>query len=453
MTPSPARGTILITLGSVVIAWALVIAAAYTELFVNPVYDQGVYVGDEPAIKASTYLLFSAVTAVAIAALVSQRRAIRARIALGVNTRLPRAVHRFTTLTIIITVVIALIVGISVFLTSFEWANRNEDIGLRFLTTYLPIILYTALIVSVLLAAFVFRKDSLPKASPMSFTPEEDESSEGSDNSRMLGVAYSVPIVALAIALIFGLVVYDITQAPLERWIWVIIYVIVATGIVSGTIAGEIAIANEPRKSVTRMRVSRSARILNFVLSLVLGAVVLIQSFVTGAGAVGGLKITPQVWIDAYPVMVDTQEEMRGLVNGYDLEPGTEVTVTGDAFEGTLISGRVGPDRSFYGEEAIPGPLEPGEYTLTASATAYGGEPLERSITFTITDDGTYDMDAVKPQEFRDPEPTLIDPTWRWFGRDFAPATVMLLLGLTAIYLTLTERNRAREESKESSTA
>ncbi len=79
MKTSSARGTILIILLSVVIAWVLVIAATYTELFVNPVYEEGVYVGEEPAIKASTYLIFSAVLAVAIATLVSQRRAIRAR--------------------------------------------------------------------------------------------------------------------------------------------------------------------------------------------------------------------------------------------------------------------------------------------------------------------------------------------------------------------------------------
>lgn len=452
MKQNPSRGTLLITLGSVVIAWALAIAATYTELFVTPVYEDGVYVGEDPAVKASTYLIFSAVLAVAIAALVSQRRAIRARIAEGVNTRLPRAVHRFTTLTIIITVAIALVLGIFVFLSNFEGPGRNAEIGLRFMTTYLPIILYTALIVTVLLAAFVFRKDSLPKATPMSFTPEEDETSEGSDNSRMLGAAYAVPIIALAIALIFGLVVYDITQTSLERWIWVIIYVIVALGVVVGTVSGEVAISHEPRKSVTRMRVSRSARILNFVLSVVFAAVVLISSFTWGAAAVGGLRVSPQLWLEAYPVMVEEDERMVVSANGFDLEPGTPVTVTGDWLADDLISGEVSPNRDFYGQITLEEALDPGDYSATAIATAYGGEELERTVTFTIQADGTYDYESTKPQQWVEPEGTLIDPSLRWFGRDFAPAMVLLILGLTAIYLTLTERNRVREESKERST-
>ena len=54
-------------------------------------------------------------------------------------------------------------------------------------------------------------------------------------HQRSLAWAYSAPILAIAAALIFGLI-YDITQTALEAWIWVVVRALVAAGIIAGTL-------------------------------------------------------------------------------------------------------------------------------------------------------------------------------------------------------------------------
>lgn len=443
MMKDQARRGILVVLGAVFVSWLFVIAATYTDLFVNPVFDDGVYIGQDPPVQASTYLLFAAVATVAIAVIFGQRLAITARLDQGPDARLPRAVHRFTTLTIVVTLAVATVLGFVVFTSSFPGGGEEAGVSLRLWTTYLPIILYTAVIVTVLLVGFVFRKDSLPKTVTGPVPTARAGSDDESADNRALGAAYAIPIIAGAIALIFGLIVYDVTGTRLEIWIWVIIHVILAVGIVAGTIFAERAIRGDIDPTSSRTRITRSSRILNFVLSIVFIAVTLGMGYSMAANAVGGLRIAPQLWVEVFPGASENVEDVIVSVNAYDLAPGTPVTVTVEPSGIDLISGDVEQFREFFGQENLPGDLEQGDYSVEALATGFGGDDITRSVRFSVTDDGLVELNSLMGGGWVEPEGTVIAPTWSWGLRDMLPTLVIFLIGLTTTYVTLTRRNLA----------
>jgi hypothetical protein len=445
MSTHLAKRALLIVLASIVVAWLLVMAATFTDLFVTPIYVDGVYRGDDPAVKASTYLFVGAVAIVSAATLVAQRLAIRARIDAGAHALLPRATHRFTTLMIVIALSFAAIFGVSVFLQSFPGGREQAEVGVRLFTTYLPIVLYTAIIVTVLLVGFVFRGDKLPKTTAdttQAKSPTDQATSESGTDSRALGGAYAVPIIAAAVALIFGLVVYDITQTRLELWIWVIIQVIVGAGIVAGTLFAAKAIRQEADHSSSRARITRSSGILNFVLSIVFVAIVLGMGFGTGASSIEGLRISPQLYVEVYPGATDTIGDVMVSANGWDLSPDTDVTVTLDATGDVLISGQVGQFRDFYGQQELPESLGPGDYSITGTATGIDGKELTSSLRFSVRDDLTVELKSLMGVQWAETTPTIMPASWSWGVRDMLPAITMLLIGLITAYVTITARNR-----------
>jgi hypothetical protein len=445
MSTTLAKRALLIVLASIVGAWLLVMAATFTDLFVTPIYVDGVYRGDDPAVKASTYLFVGAVAIVSVATLVAQRLAIRARIDAGPQALLPRATHRFTTLMIVISLAFAAILGVSVFLQSFPGGREQAEVGVRLFTTYLPIILYTAIIVTVLLVGFVFRGDKLPKSSAeatRSKSSQDAGDSESDTDSKALGGAYAVPIIAAAVALIFGLVVYDITQTRLELWIWVIIQVIVGVGIVAGTVFAARAMGQQSDPTSSRARITRSSGILNFVLSIVFVAIVLGMGFGTGASSIESLRITPQLYVEVYPGATDTLGDVMVSANGWDLSPDTDVTVSLDETGDVLISGTVGQFRDFYGQQELPDSLDPGDYRITGTAIGVDGKELTSSLRFSIRDDLTVELKSLMGVQWAETTPTIMPVSWSWGLRDMLPAITTLLIGLVTAYITVTARNR-----------
>ncbi|MEL0200573.1 MAG: hypothetical protein VW959_04425, partial [Aquiluna sp.] len=95
-------------------------------------------------------------------------------------------------------------------------------------------------------------------------------------------------VIGTAIAIIFGLTVYDITETSLDAWIWVIIQAIIGISIILGTTFA--ARAKSARALPPRERKSGVAAVnLNFVLSIVFGVVVLIMAFSLGFAGVDSL--------------------------------------------------------------------------------------------------------------------------------------------------------------------
>ena len=276
---------ILAPLVGLIGGWKFFMFAIYAGLFVYPIYDaQGMYQGDEQIIRPATYLFLSGIVIFGLLALYGQRLALRARALAGVEDALARAAHRFTNFAVIVALVGGAFFAIGNFLGAFNtYIDREENLTVRLFDVYIPILLATGLVVYILLRAFVFRKQVVKGAKK-----------EGmSESEKALGLGYAVPIIATAIAIIFGLAVYDVTRTDLEVWVWVIIQVIIVSGILLGTRFSTKARSAKAAAPRARATLAAGAANLNFVLSIVFGVTVSIMSFGFGAAGIEKLRVYP----------------------------------------------------------------------------------------------------------------------------------------------------------------
>jgi hypothetical protein len=276
---------ILAPLVGLVGGWKFFMFAIYAGLFVYPIYDsQGMYQGDEQIIRPSTYLFLAGIVIFGLLALYGQRLALRARSLSGVEDALARAAHRFTNFAVIVALVAGAVFAIGNFLGAFNtFIDREENLAVRLFDVYIPILLATGLVVYILLRAFVFRKQVVKGA----------KKTRMSDSEKALGLGYAVPIIATAIAIIFGLAVYDVTRTDLEVWVWVIIQVIIVSGILLGTRFSTKAKTIKATAPRPRATLAAGAANLNFVLSIVFGVTVSIMSFAFGSAAIEKLRVYP----------------------------------------------------------------------------------------------------------------------------------------------------------------
>jgi hypothetical protein len=210
---------------------------------------------------------------------------LHARELAGLDAPLPRAAHRFTNLTVVISLVGGSIYAIGNFLNAFNsFGQENVNLLVRLFDVYVPIVLATILVIYILLRAFVYRKQTVKQAKKQGM----------SDSEKALGLGYAIPILFTAVAIIFGLVVYDITRTDLQVWVWVVIQVIIALGILLGTRFSSRAKAAKSAPPRVRQTLAAGAANLNFVLSIVFGATVSIMSFTFGAAAIESLRIWPE---------------------------------------------------------------------------------------------------------------------------------------------------------------
>ena len=276
---------ILTPLVGLIGGWKFFMFAIYAGLFVYPIYDsQGMYQGDEQIIRPSTYLFLSGIVIFGLLALYGQRLALRARALAGVDDALARAAHRFTNFAVIVALLAGAFFAIGNFLGAFNtYIDREENLTVRLFDVYIPILLATGLVVYILLRAFVFRKQVVKGA----------KKERMSESEKALGLGYAVPIIATAIAIIFGLAVYDVTRTDLEVWVWVIIQVIIVSGILLGTRFSTKAKSANAAPPQTRATLAAGAANLNFVLSIVFGVTVSFMSFTFGAMAIETLRVYP----------------------------------------------------------------------------------------------------------------------------------------------------------------
>ena len=276
---------ILAPLVGLIGGWKFFMFAIYAGLFVYPIYDaQGMYQGDEQIIRPSTYLFLCGIVIFGLLALYGQRLALRARTLAGVDESLARAAHRFTNFAVIVALVTGAFFAIGNFLGAFNtYIDREENLTVRLFDVYIPILLATGLVVYILLRAFVFRKQIVKGA----------KKERMSESEKALGLGYAVPIIATAIAIIFGLAVYDVTRTDLEVWVWVIIQVIIVSGILLGTRFSTKAKSAKAAPPRARATLAAGAANLNFVLSIVFGVTVSIMSFAFGAAGIEKLRVYP----------------------------------------------------------------------------------------------------------------------------------------------------------------
>jgi heme/copper-type cytochrome/quinol oxidase subunit 4 len=273
-------------------------------LWANQVQNNLTYGTQYPAfpapeiVHASTYLFLVAIAGFSLAAVRGQSLAIKSRGELGESHQLARAAHRFSTLAVVIGLAFGAIYAIGNFMGAFGYSSSNaQNAGIRFLDVYLPILLATGLVVYVILRAFVFR---------------EGEHQEGQKDKRglteaqkALGLGYAMPIITTAIAIIFGLIVYDVTKTTLQVWVWVLIQVIVVAGVIQGTRFAAKAKQGKVRPPRERRALAAGAAGLNFVLSIVFGGVVSIMAFTYGGVAIDKLQRFPQYDNQGNPIGSD----------------------------------------------------------------------------------------------------------------------------------------------------
>ena len=281
-------------------AWLFFVVA----LWANQVQNNLTYGTQYPAfpapeiVHASTYLFLVAIAGFSLAAVRGQSLAIKSRGELGESHQLARAAHRFSTLAVVIGLAFGAIYAIGNFMGAFGYSSSNaQNGGIRFFDVYLPILLATGLVVYVILRAFVFR---------------EGEHQEGEKDKRglteaqkALGLGYAMPIITTAIAIIFGLVVYDVTKTTLQVWVWVLIQVIVVAGVIQGTRFAAKAKQGKVRPPRERRALAAGAAGLNFVLSIVFGGVVSIMAFTYGGVAIDKLQRFPQYDNQGNPIGSD----------------------------------------------------------------------------------------------------------------------------------------------------
>jgi hypothetical protein len=281
-----AKQAIITPLIGLVVGWTLFMFAIYSDLFVFPIYDsEGMYLGETQVVQISTYLYLVGIVVFGLLALRGQQMSLHARELAGLDAPLPRAAHRFTNLTVVISLVGGSIYAIGNFLNAFNsFGQENVNLLVRLFDVYVPIVLATILVIYILLRAFVYRKQTVKQAKKQVM----------SESEKALGLGYAIPILFTAVAIIFGLVVYDITRTDLQVWVWVVIQVIIALGILLGTRFSSRAKAAKAAPPRVRQTLAAGATNLNFVLSIVFGATVSIMSFTFGASAIESLRIWPE---------------------------------------------------------------------------------------------------------------------------------------------------------------
>lgn len=280
---SISQRAILAPLVGLIVAWALFMVAAWSNLYVQPEYDtSGGWVNDGPIIKASTFLYLAGIAAFSVASLQGLKVSASAKANQSSAAGITLAAYRLGNLSVIVALVGGAVFALANFFGAFGGSTSEGTLVERLIGVYVPIVLATALVVTVLLLAFVFRTDKAEEGSI---------SKKGLDPRRKaLGLGYAIPIIAAAIAIIFGLVVYDVTGTSLEAWVWVIIQVIIAAGIIQGTRYARLAKSEKPSAPKPRTAWASGAWNLNFVLSIVFGAVVSVMAFTFGTGSFEALR-------------------------------------------------------------------------------------------------------------------------------------------------------------------
>ena len=282
------RTALMLPLGGLTFTWVAFMTATYMDLGVEYL---------TPGVRWSVYVYLAGIVVVSLASSVAFGIADveNASGASGVA----RSVYRFTSLAVILSMAAGAFFALATFFSSF--GNSFSRVGgSPMLETYLPIILVTLVVVYVLLRATVFRK-SEAAGSPSVSDPRK----------RALGLAWSLPIIGTALALIIGLIAYG-NNRSIETWTWVVIQSVILVSIVLGT---RFAVAARSATTVAAKSrvVGAGALNLNFVLSIVFGAVVVIMAFSYGLDAV--TKLGSWNYNIAQPVFVYT-----GVTFGWVME-------------------------------------------------------------------------------------------------------------------------------------
>lgn len=152
------RMAIALPLLGVSVLWLALLVAQYTDLFVKNPWQTptGVYDPSLESVHWSTYLSLAGIAAVAIASVWAKGLAAAAG-----PTNLAKAAHGFTVIAVIASLIMGVVYGFAEFGNAFGNApgGTGHNQLVRILGVYVPILLDAALLVFVILKAFVGHKE------------------------------------------------------------------------------------------------------------------------------------------------------------------------------------------------------------------------------------------------------------------------------------------------------
>lgn len=271
------------------VGWVFLLVGMIVNIYTAPwprYSSIGSPIDSPEPIRWATYFFLLAVAVVAVSALLGQRLALRSRVVFGEGHKLSRAAHRFSNLMVWLGLGLGAAFAIGNFLSAFGggYGQPRGDVLVRLIGIYIPILLATGLEIFVIVKGFVSRPD-------LAGHVEGDEASP--EMRRALALGYSWPIVSTAVAIVLGLIIYDVSRTTMDTWIWVLVLSIVVSGIIIGTRFARVATREEsPVPMMQRMRRSLAAGAsnLNFVLSVVFAGVVSIIAITSTGSAVEKLQ-------------------------------------------------------------------------------------------------------------------------------------------------------------------
>lgn len=450
------RSALILILGSALVAWLLFVTANIADIAAQSgkTSDQLWGPDAETLIYPSRYLIFAAIAVFAIGALIAKKLMIKACNGDKEISRLAKPALRFANSAIIVGLSLAVFAAITVFLGSFTNSNDDVEASIRIFEAYLPIILYTVLIVFVLLSGFVFSRTPISSSSLADSKEEqvvEDSDQHLKESQKNVGVSFSVPIVAVAVALIFGLIVYDLTKTSLEVWIWVIIQTIVSAGIIIGTIYAAKSLKALKVSGKPRAGVAVGAQNLNYILSILFVVVVTLMSLSYGASASDQLRVQHNLSISVYSTNPSDFKgnaeivEIKGAsiyVSGTGLQSGSTGELEISAMEKTLGQEKVDSHGFLNITEPFPADLSQGDIIITVKSFDSEGQEVDLDLAATINSDKTVSFQNGSNSFFESDGVKLGKLTMQWALKDLLPGLLLLLLVLVTIQITITSRNK-----------
>ena len=443
---------LLIVHASSIFAWVLFVIGQFSNLVIDANRSDTELWGPNAIaiVRPAIYLNFAAIAIVSVTAMLAKKYVSRPEKS---ESRLALPVRHFLSTVLIISMVVSAISAVSVFMGNFFEGAAKATITERILVSYFPIVLYTVLVLLLLLFGFVFaHRAAQPPSTSDQRASEITESGLAAHSTRDTAISFTLPIVAVATALIFGLVVYDITRTSLEAWVWVIVLVIVAFGVVGGTVFATRSLTPYLAASTRPQGTSIGAKLLNFVLSIIYVGVVTLMSANYATNAVQHLNFHPDLTISAYvttdtngPTPSDTSleaptEEVAVYVYGSSLDRARELTVSVEPSGKVIAQAEVSSDGWATIEQNLPQDISPGEGAIVAQAVDSQGETLR--VEMQVAVDSSGDISIAEPYaQLSDREARVLPLTLKWVLNDFVPALVMLLLVNAVLYLTLNRRN------------
>lgn len=446
----------MVILASAVLGWLIFVTGIFVDIVTDTSYSTDELYGPDAAaiLRPSRYLFFAAIAVFISGGLWAIKRIEALGSSQDSPSSLVKPAHDFSGTAIIIGIIFAAIGAISVFLDSFFGSGSAEiPVGVRLWNTYLPIVLYTALVVSALLVAFVFRKHRLISAPVTEKSPSTiDADTEGTALiQRSVGLGFSLPIVAVAIGLIVGLIVYDVTQTAIQVWIWVLIQALIAAGIIAGAWFAQRATRELRTEHRQVGGAVVGAKNLNFVLSIVFAAIVAAMSLGYGSSAMEQLRISPSLTLSVYeqepkePTESGDEfaiESTKVMVNGSDLKRRSQVTLTLVPSGDELFVSQADREGYFWEEADFPADVTPGSYTLEVTALSADDAELTRSVPVVVSESDTVTLpEGDAGFDESNWQPRLMGISLTWVLSDLVPAFLLLVLSAGSIALTLRIRN------------